>query len=70
MKKMNLSDIKKMNTVNLEADQMNEVFGGRAVGGNCTLDTITVTPSGSSNDGDDSWSGECSGELPAEKSLR
>ena len=66
---MNLSDIKKMNSVNLEANQMNEVFGGRAVGGGCTLDTVTVTPSGSSNDGDDSWSGECTGSLPPAKAI-
>ena len=61
MKKISLVDIKMMNDVNLEKDQMNQFFGGRncSGGAGCTLDTITVTPSGNFNDGDDSWDGEC-----------
>jgi len=47
-----------MNDVNLEKSQMNQFFGGGG-GSGCTLDTVTVTPSGSANDGDDSWGGEC-----------
>ena len=58
MKKLSFDDIKSMNNVSLEQGQMNKVFGGKAAAG-CTLDTATITPSGGSNDGDDSWSGEC-----------
>lgn len=58
MKKFSFQDIKEMNDVNLEKSQMNQFFGGGG-GSGCTLDTVTVTPSGSANDGDDSWGGEC-----------
>lgn len=61
MKRLNFSDIEVMNDVNLEKDQMDQIFGGRPNGGGgCTMDTVTCTPSGASNDGDDSFEGECS----------
>ena len=37
----------------LEADQLNAIKGGRKAGG-YTLNTVTVTPSGGSDDGKDS----------------
>lgn len=59
MKKFSFSNIKSMNEVNLEKSQMTQIFGGRATGNGCTLDTVTVTPNDVKNDGDDSWDGEC-----------
>ncbi|MBK7537172.1 MAG: hypothetical protein IPI49_17765 [Myxococcales bacterium] len=53
----------------LESTELDKVHGGRAATV-ITLSTITVTPSGSSNDGDDSWSGEDSGGLPPAQSER
>ncbi|WP_338865078.1 hypothetical protein [Myxococcus stipitatus] len=46
----------------LENEQLEAVMGGfkQAPTGNCTLDTITVTPRGNSNDGNDTYEGECS----------
>jgi len=58
MKKLSFQDIKEMNDVNLEKSQMNQFFGGGG-GSGCTGSTATVTPSGSHNDGDDSYAGEC-----------
>jgi len=58
--KLNLNDIKLMNDVNLEKEQMNQVFGGH-MSNDVTLDTATCTPSGTKNDGDDSWAGESAG---------
>ena len=47
----------------LEAQELSSVHGGKST---TTLDTITVTPSGGRNDGDDSWDGEDSGSPPPE----
>jgi len=58
MKKTKLN-LWEMNDSNLEKEQMNQVFGGAGGSSPCTTDTITVTPTGSKNDGDDSWDGEC-----------
>ncbi|GEN08096.1 bacteriocin-type signal sequence-containing protein [Myxococcus fulvus] len=43
----------------LENEELEAVTGGKAAPAGCTLDTFTVTPRGGSNDGDDSYSGEC-----------
>ncbi len=59
MKRLKLSDIEAMNDVNLEKDQMEQIFGGRPNGGGCTMDTVTCTPNGVKLDGDDSFDGEC-----------
>lgn len=62
--------MKKLEKFNFEAvdnSVMQAIFGGMQNGGSgCTLDTITVTPTGTSNDGDDTWDGECDGALPSE----
>jgi len=47
----------------MEATELDKVHGGTRTTV-ITLSTITVTPSGNSNDGDDSWSGEDSGGAP------
>ena len=47
----------------LEATELNKVYGG-VLATTTTLSTISVTPSGNSNDGDDSWKGEDSGAAP------
>jgi hypothetical protein len=47
----------------LEATELNKVHGGLQAT-ITTLSTVTVTPGGNSNDGDDSWSGEDSGSAP------
>jgi hypothetical protein len=62
------SKMKKLEKLNFETVDnavMQAIFGGIQNGGSgCTLDTITVTPTGTSGDGDDSWAGECDGALP------
>ena len=47
----------------VEATELESVHGGKMITV-VTLSTVTVTPSGSSNDGDDSWAGEDSGGPP------
>lgn len=47
----------------LESNELDQVHGGK-MATVVTLSTITVTPSGNSNDGDDSWEGEDSGAIP------
>jgi len=57
-----LEKIASMNANNIEKKQMDELFGGVAsqtASQPCTLETITCTPNGNKNDGDDSWEGEC-----------
>ena len=53
-----LEKMASMNANNIESESMNKLFGGAAASP-CTADTTTVTPSGSSNDGSDSYEGEC-----------
>ena len=57
--KSNLKSIKLMNDANCEREQMNQFFGGVA-GNGCTATTMTVHPNSPvTNDGDDSYQGEC-----------
>lgn len=72
--KNTLNSLVTMNNQAIEKEKMNELYGGAGfkpfppltIGGAvaCTADTFTVTPSGSHNDGDDSWEGECGGSIP------
>ena len=47
----------------MEAAELVQVHGGY-LATVITLSTVTVTPSGGGNDGDDSWSGEDGGGAP------
>jgi natural product precursor len=50
--------LEELNANNLEAENMKNLFGGTASNGGCTLQTVTVRPSGNTMDGDDPIDGE------------